>query len=369
MKIVFLCPVVSHVRYHKRINALKNLGANTKVLAFEREYYSGKSLSEGYVSLGEISHGNYFKRIIPFIKSFSKIRSMIKNADIVYAFGLDNLLLGWLANSTVKNNSKIIYEVGDIRGILLKNSFSAKLLRELEKFLLNHINLLVVTSKAYISGYYEGILNMDNIKYQVIENKLNKDEFQSLKSSGSCISKETLKIGYFGVLRCQRSWNILKKVAEKSNGRIQIYLRGIPMGIKNFKNEVSKISNVNYGGPYKAPDDLFQIYNQVDIVWACYPYQDKQIGNWLWARTNRFYESCLFNKPMLTLAGNQDAKVVNKFKIGKSLDLSNIKATVKEVLNLDKSRIKQWEKNLYNLPEKLYLYTNEHKKLFEFLNK
>ncbi len=63
MKITFLLPLVSQPRFHKRIAALKELGAKIEIIAFERDYYPGKPLPESYLSLGNIEHERYIARI------------------------------------------------------------------------------------------------------------------------------------------------------------------------------------------------------------------------------------------------------------------------------------------------------------------
>ena len=262
----------------------------------------------------------------------------------------------------------MVYEVADIRDILLKKNINSFFLRWLERVLIKKIDLLVVTSKAYITDYYEEIQGLKNIRYIVIENKLN-TEMGLKKNITNRINKDNIiRIGYFGLIRCKRSWQILKKVACNSKGRIQIYIRGIPMGIDNFDKEANETPNIIYDGPYIAPDDLPSIYNNVDLVWSCYPYQGKNVGNWCWARTNRFYESCYFKKPMIAQSETQDGEVVKERNLGICVNLSDIDGTVNNILRITREELFRWYKNVSKLSQKYYLYTDEHKKLLVALN-
>ena len=85
MKIVFLNPSSNFARFRKRSNAIQNLGIKTQVLAFDRTDYPGKN-EYLYNSLGQIKHGNYYQRIIAFIKAIFDISSFCKNADVIYTF-------------------------------------------------------------------------------------------------------------------------------------------------------------------------------------------------------------------------------------------------------------------------------------------
>ena len=71
-------------------------GAEVRCLAFERPYHKGRPPDCALEVLGRIPHGRYLFRL-RFLRSIGVIRRRIKDTDVVYAFGLDMLLLGWLA--------------------------------------------------------------------------------------------------------------------------------------------------------------------------------------------------------------------------------------------------------------------------------
>ena len=62
----------------KRINALEKNGVEATILAFKRNCYPRKPFDNDYTLLGNISHGHYYKRLIPFMRDFFKIRDAIK---------------------------------------------------------------------------------------------------------------------------------------------------------------------------------------------------------------------------------------------------------------------------------------------------
>ncbi len=367
MKIALLLPVMSDSRSHRRIRALKNLGVHPVILAFERKYYKGNPISGGYASLGHIEHSKYYKRLIPFLRVLCRVRAQVKEADAIYAFGLDMLLLGRVACLGLPKPLKAVYEVADIREVLLGKGLFSCCLRWLERFLLRRTDLIVVTSEAFISGYYREIQRLTTPRYLVIENKLDTGLLAQIPASSDNKSDEIIRIGYFGVIRCRRSLEILQEAAKQGSGRVQVYIRGFPLGVGDLENEVRNNPYIKYDGPYVAPDDLPTLYSQIDVVWACYPYQGNGIGNYLWARTNRFYESCCFKRPMLAQKGTEDGRLIEALGLGMCLNLSDIKEAVECILSITRTMLNQWQEAISQLSQDVYVLTDEHERLLEML--
>ncbi len=362
-RVLFLLPVVTHVRYRKRMEALTTLNLDIEVLAFERPYYPGKP-KINYISLGSISHNNYLKRILPFLKALPKIWRHARKTDVVYCFGLDMLLLAWLVKMLLGKPVTLLYEVGDIREVLLGTKLKSKLARALETFLVKRIDRLILTSEAYYEHFYKGILKL-SVAYQVIENKLELGFIEK-----QALLPPSYRLGYFGVLRCPRSWEIMNQLAK---GGMSIYIRGFPrspltLNEDNLSSAADNQENLSYGGTYLAPDELTSIYEQVELVWACYPFEENRpVANWKWARTNRFYESCFFKKAMICQAGTEDARVVEALNIGLAVDLSKPEEVIKTLQTISPEQIRIWTENLENLPESIYMYSDEHEVLADFL--
>jgi hypothetical protein len=373
MEITFLLSSTIHVRFIKRVEIISKLVDQIQVYAFERkDSYPGKKIDFEMNTLSEIVHVSYLKRSVLLIKSLNKIRSAVRKTDVVYTFGLDMLSLGWISKQlSFKKNVKLVYEVGDIREIMIGKAPINNLARFFEKFLLRYVSVLVITSEAFYTEYFKKVQNTKSLRYHVVENKLDTD-IMSVARVQEIAGKDNKEftIGYFGVLRCARTLEILKMLAEKGKGKIKIYLRGLP-GIKTqieYDQLVSTEGVVNEG-PYVVPDDLSAMYNSVDMVWACYPYQGKEAGNWCWAKTIRFYESCYFKKPVFVQTGTEDCKTVGQYGIGICLDLEKIEKTVDYILSLSDAEISEWKKNINELPEHVYRYTDEHEKLITLLKK
>jgi len=360
MKIVFLSSFVNHARHRKRINAFYDLGAKVKILAFERDFYPAKALRNQYFSLGKIQNGKYVSRLKYIFSAVLKLRSEIKDSDILYIFDFDMALVGLLASIGLR--VRLIYEIGDIHNIFLGKGFISRILRTIEKIVIRKIDLLVVTSEAFIHGYYIDILGVKDFRYFVLENKVDANQVQKVIVKPR-LNNKPIVIGYFGGLHCTDSWNALKRIVKKSNGKIVLYVRGLSYTFqKGLEKDAASMNGIEYGGPYVNPDELPDIYNKVDVVWVAHHHGKANI---LWARANRFYESCFFQKPMIAQFNTEDGRVVEAHDIGVCIDLNNISKSVDQVLNITLGELNKWYENIKKLPLNIYVYTDEHKKILK----
>jgi len=367
VRIGFLVTNASYALMQQRIAGLEQLGIESRVLAFERDWYPGKAWPHGYECLGKLRDGRYVERLPTIARAVEPVRRAARELDVIYAFGLDSLLLGWTASRFLGRPVKLVYDVFDIRDILFKSGPIPTGLRWLERFMFRYVTLLVVTSEAYVSGYYEGILNLANLRYTVIENKLDADLLQMAPKSGPHDSN-VLRIGYFGVLRCPRAWEILKRVAVEGQGRVEVQVSGFPsVCLPDLEAEAQTVPGVHYAGPYVSPDDLPEVYRRVDIVWAGYHYEGNKMGNWQLARTRRFYESCFFQKPMIVQAQTEDGRVVKNLGLGLCLDLSDVEVAVRQILSITEADLTQWQKNVARLPRETYVHSDEKREYREVI--
>ena len=225
------------MRFIKRVEIINRLVDQTQVYAFERKgSYPGKKIDFDINKLGEITHVSYFKRFALLVKSINRIRSTARKTDVIYTFGLDMLFLGWISRLlSFRKNLRLVYEVGDIREILIGKALINKAARYFEKFLLRYVSVLVVTSEAFYTEYFLKVQNAESLRHYVIENKIDYDLMSPVRSEEAAEeNKKEITIGYFGVLRCARTLEIIKLLAQKGEGKIKIYLRGTP-GNKNAK--------------------------------------------------------------------------------------------------------------------------------------
>ena len=366
LNIMFLLPVASQPRYFKRIESLAELGIGNRIYSFEREYFKGKQDTMEYKSLGKISHGKYFSRIMPIIKALLKIQKELHSTSCLYAFGLDCAFIGVLGNVFLrtKNKQLIIYECADIRSIFLGAGFKNILFRFLERWVIKRCYLIVTTSPAFIEEYFINIQKQRPSKFYLLENKIKEPVPEPLKHK-NWQGERPLIIGYFGTLRCQRTLHILVELVRRHPTKFKAYIRGYNFGINDMEKIIENEENIEYGGTYINPDDLSEIYGKVDIVWAAYQVNNTPEGiNRKWAMRNQFYEACYYRTPMIVQRNTLGAKRVQELQIGMAVDMDNTLDTINYLNKIQPENLLVWIKSIIELPQNFYVYEDEHEKLF-----
>jgi succinoglycan biosynthesis protein ExoL len=373
LKVLCVLPVVGHPRDSKRIAMLQEAGLMVEAAAFERDYYPGRLPPCPFESLGWITHSRYLRRILKFMVSLPKLRRAIGRNHIVYASGPDMAYMALVAGLGL--GKPVILEVGDIREVQVAPGLKGSLVRGAEKYLVDCCSLLVATAPGFIDYYYRRRLKA-SIPAMVIENKLEAPSSIEVdpgwnKSSldGSPLVDRPLRIGYFGLLRCKWSWNVLEALAIARPRDMEIVLAGYSMNIPDLPGRAAKLDNVEFLGKFNSPRDLPALYENVDLVWGCYPRPGPEDWNWRWARTNRFYESCFFQKPIIALEGSGDAAEVERYDIGPIVPNRSVEEAVDEISKISRDDISRWQGNISRLPPRIYLYTTETDELGDFMKK
>ena len=367
LRILTVLPVLGQPRDSKRIDMLVSLGFDVSVAAFNRAYHSGRVPSRPTQIIGTISHGKYLQRIGRLITALPKLRRAMRDRDIVYASSPDMALLAMIAGMFM--GKKFILEVGDVREIQTAEGLKGRLVRIVDRVLTNRCSLLVVTAVGFLDNYYRNWLR-SNVPAIIVENKLEAsltvarpEAVRGNLPQGRPFIDRPLRIGYFGLLRCQWTWDVLKAFALKHPKDVQIVMAGYPMEPADIAEQAKSIPNVIYSGEYKSPNDLPRLYGGVDIVWACYKFIGPRDWNLKWARPNRFYESCYFGRPLISRLGSSDSKEVDRLKIGFNIQTHEISEVVTELESITAEMVEQWRSNSLELPNSLFIYTDEGEQL------
>ncbi len=335
------------------------------VCAFTREGESSRERKVDVV-LGRLERGKLLKRIPTYKKSLERLMYLMPRSDVVFVYTLDNFLFAWMAKTAVKSDIKIVLFVLDIRKMFVGDSVFNHITQSFLLFAFERCELILVSSRYYIEDYAARFLNKVPERWLEIENKINPFELVNDNSEVEITrdSSDQLIIGYFGLIRCEHSLETLFKLVDEADGKFRVIIRGVFFELDGVAAIIEKQKWVSYGGPYNNPDDLSSIYNSCDIVWACYPFSGEKWGNHQWAKTNRFYEACFFQKPLITCIGSKDGEQVETAGIGMSVDLSTPEQAAQSLLSISGDRVKQWKSSLQSLPQAEFVYTNEFELLF-----
>ncbi len=336
--VIFLLPVISQPRFHKRVRAFLALGYLGYIFSFERRYFKGDVDNISYISLGKVSHGKYLSRITKLFYAVNVLianKTKFINAKCIYAFGLDLVFLSLIVKIIFRISVPIIYEIGDVAPIMLHNKLKSNIFRWLERILIKKVFLVVTVTSGIKDDYLVKRQNISVDKIFILENKLY-PPMPVPKERKYWKGNRVLVIGFFGLLDSQKTWDFLYNMAKSSPKKIKIYIKGYNYNLKNFDKRINELDNIIYEGEYISPSDLAEIYSKVDITML-----DLDISsNDCWAKPNRYFESIYYGVPMIVPKGKWLAKNTKVKDYTWLIDGNNVKESIRKIINISPGEYK-----------------------------
>lgn len=270
-------------RHYKFAEGLIKKGYDVKIIAASSMHYTGENLIKDnrkflvkeyngvpFIFVKALDYrGNGKKRILNMFQYAVRVLSVFKKVDlpkpdVIYASSAHPLtwLVGYILAK--KYNAKFIAETRDLwpetlvaMGRISKNSFPARILYKLEKFIYNRADRLIFTfpgGKDYVNS-----IGLDTTKVRYINNGVDLDEFNYNKSTyvlkdTDLDDSKTFKIVYTGSMGLANSLNYLIEAAEiierKGIKDIKFILYGDGYQKEELQNYVrnNNISNVVFKG-------------------------------------------------------------------------------------------------------------------------
>jgi succinoglycan biosynthesis protein ExoL len=371
MKIAFLCPSVG-ANHFKYAHGFKEAGAEIRFFCFYRKQYPTSDGDLPITLLGTIEHGKYLARIPRIISAAVNYRRALKEYDCIFAFNWEMAMLAIIAFWGKRDRPAIILQMLDIRPIMMGAGPLSKLFRFTERRVLARIDLLCLLSRFYLDRYYLPVQGYRKRPFFILENKMYEDASlieESRKTSGHSRSGG-IEIGYFGLIRCRKSCEILKQAVLQGEGKLKLYLRGISLEDGPDLEEYSAgCDDIVYEGEFQPSRESAGMFSRVDLAWIASPYKDDRRvrSDWRWKRVNRFYQSCFFGKPMIAWKDTDDGDAVEKYGIGLTVDPEAPERAVRDILGITEKDLERWRSNLNQLPREVYTFTDEHEKLYRIM--
>ena len=349
VRILCLLPSLADAHNAVRVSMLQRSGFAVEALGFERYGPAARTLDCRAESLGRVEHRRYLRRGIRLLRCLSRVRNAMQRNHLVYAFGADLPLLALAAGMGLK--VPVIAELADIRDLQVAGSLRGRLFRALDKQAMNACALLIVTSAHYLA-YYRGWLRTATPAI-VVENKV-EPAFAATVTAGVCAAPaRPLRLGYFGILKDEWSLALIEALARSAPEEFAFLLAGIPgRFVDSFHQRVRRIANLDYRGEYRHPDDLPTLFGDADLILACYP---PAVPHG-WSRSNRYYDACLFRKPLIVRAGTGDAEAVRRRGIGFVIAAPGVEEAAAELRGITAADWERWRANMSKLPAAEYVH-------------
>jgi succinoglycan biosynthesis protein ExoL len=302
-KIAYFVHDLSDAAVHRRVRMLTAGGMTVTPIGFRRTPAPIDEV-EGIaaIDLGQTSDGKLAKRALSVVRALTKLGSLadeLRGVDAILARNLEMLVVAARARSRYAPRATLIYECLDIHRMLLSKRLDGRLLRFLESRIWRDVDLLLTSSPAFIGNYFSPRGFPSPIR--LVEHKvLMPDEDRSgavhVRTNGP-----PWRIGWFGMIRCRKSLDILSAIARETEGAVQVLIRGRPSAavFDNFEETIRRLPHVQFGGAYRSAD-LPALYGEIHFAWAVDYFEQGQNSAWL--LPNRLYEGAFYGSVPIALA-------------------------------------------------------------------
>jgi succinoglycan biosynthesis protein ExoL len=303
MRVSYFAHDLSDAAVVRRVQMLRDGGADVKLLGFRRTATPIHAIDGvAAIDLGQTFDGRLISRFAQVLRcslTAWRLRETINGSNILLARNLEMATIANAVRLWARSHVRLAYECLDIHSAQLGKGLPSKLLREWEKQILRRSSTLIVSSPSFLSNYFH-TLGVRIPEVILAENKRVLSNIERPRSS-SDRQRPPWRIGWFGNLRCVKSFWILKEAAEHDPCLIDVELRGRPTSeMQDLISRHLPLVNMRFGGPY-TPADLATMYGACDFTWAI-EYAGQNAQNARWALGNRLYEGSFYNSPVLVLA-------------------------------------------------------------------
>ncbi len=360
--VLCLLPRMDDTRIARRIAMLREAGCEVEAAAFARDDRAGSGQPPGCAvePLGQLRQGRYAARIPRLLRAARKTRALIRRNDAVYAFGPDLALLALLAGAGLRR--PVILEVADVVPVQVAAGWAGRAVRGAERLTAERCALLALTTTGYLPYYRDwlGVTTPDLI----IENKVDAAFAASVRDAGTADAPADgpLRIGWFGTLQDDWPLRVLQALTAAAPERFRAVLAGVPTWLGEgaaagaaLSRRIGENPHIEFRGPYRYPDDLPALYGGVDLTMACY---SPEVPDG-WSQSNRFYEACLFRRPLIVRDGCADAAPVRRHDVGLTLPESDPDEAAARILGTPPERWARWRANMAALPPRAYASVDE----------
>jgi succinoglycan biosynthesis protein ExoA len=319
--ILYLTHDLSDPTTSKRVRMLKAGGATVTVAGFTREAAASAIAESETLSLGQSYNGRFAQRIALVLRNMvlaNRHRDAFAKADIIIARNLETLAIAVRGRAISGKPTLVVYEVLDIHRLLLRADVVGHALRTLEGWLTKRASLLITSSPAFVSHYFETTSQV-KLPHLLLENKVLDTDNNLTPHHEPKRNGPPWRIGWFGAIRCRKSLDILCAVADANPDLLEVIIRGRISHdqFEDFDAKVLRSKNVSFLGPYRNPDALADIYQDVHFSWAIDMFEEGQNSTWL--LPNRIYEGSLFGAVPLAAEGVETSAFITHLGIGRTL--------------------------------------------------
>ena len=363
-RLLFLLSHQPNPRFIKQIRYFSN-ACDVFVACFSREYM--QNVSNEYIpftvedyNLGVIVNKRISKRIKSYFTSAVKYYRSLKvvRPSVIVVNNIDVLLLHFIVNIVVRNNSVIVMEISDLREHAYSFSIKSFFIALLEKHIFRLVDKLIVTSPMFYDSYYRKLYHK---KHFVLENKPLSD-MMPLKLKK--IKNKKVVIGIVGLLLQEKPYRTLFDYV-KFDDSYEVHVYGCGLYQYMVEEFAGKYENIKYFGAYNFFEDSAKIYSSLDVLYMPYDTTNNSVNNRI-ALPNKLYEAMYYKVIVLTSLNTYLGEIVEKYKIGITVKCCDENDLIKSLRFIESNK-DFFLGELNNIDEEKYLADKDYFELSKYL--
>ncbi len=304
VSVTYLVHDVWDAAVKRRIAMLAAGGASVRVAGFRRGRAAVETVAGApCLDLGSTADGAFAARALKVVLKMLTAPLWARRMDdgeVIVARSLELLSLGWALRLVSGRSKALVYECLDIHRLMIAGGPVGRVLKAWERFLLRRCDLVLTSSPAFVSEYFNKIQGFDG-PFRLIENKPVLPD-GALETPRDITASPPWRIGWFGMIRCAKSLSILCDLVDALPGCVEVVVAGrVSEGeFKDFQGQIDAHPGVRFLGAYEA-GDLARLYGDVHFTWAIDFFEEGL--NSVWLLPNRLYEGSAFGAVPLALEG------------------------------------------------------------------
>jgi hypothetical protein len=208
---------------------------------------------------------------------------------------------------------RLVYECLDIHRMLTGHSMAARFVQAIEASLARDVDLVLTSSPAFVTHHLGKVFDAP---IRLVENKVPAFSSEAAPPALPTPPGPPWRIGWFGMLRCRRSFALLAALSREAGGAVEIVLRGRPSPAEfpDIEAAVAAEPHMVFGGPYRGAAELAAIYGDVHFAWCIDFFEQGENSSWL--LPNRMYESAYHRTVPLALGNVETGRRLRALNAG-----------------------------------------------------
>jgi succinoglycan biosynthesis protein ExoL len=288
MRIGYIVHNLNDPAVERRCVMLENGGARVDLAGFCRDAaFSDAIAAREPHLLGETQDSAMLQRALGTLRSavfHGPLERYWERCDVIVARNLEQLSVAL----AVVGQRPLVYECLDIHRTLVGAGLAARAVQAVEARMLPRVDLLLTSSPAFVDNHFAATTL--NCPIELVENKLLVDSVSDFPQPRQSAPAERICIGWFGMLRCRKTLEVLKDMASAMPEKVEVLIAGKPSPaiFPDFEAAIGGHPGITYTGPYRYAD-LPDLYGRCHFSWTIDWFEEGENSSWL--LPNRIYES------------------------------------------------------------------------------